>query len=60
MATLCNTTYKVCQMSESYSLMAGAPGYLLLPGGAISWTAAIDGLWTQPSGGVISFDWFGY
>lgn len=56
----CSASMKVCRSSESYSLMAGAPGYFALQSGSIPWTAAIDGLWTQSFGGFISFNWFGY
>lgn len=56
----CSASAKVCRSSESYSLMSGAPGYFALQNGNIPWTAAVDGLWTQVSGGALSFDWFGY
>jgi hypothetical protein len=40
--------------------MNGAPNYFQLQSGAVPWTASINGLWTQNSGGVVVFDWFGY
>ncbi len=58
MTAQCVASLKVCTMSEPYSLMSGVPGYLTLQGGAVQWTAAINGLWTQPSGGIVAFDWF--
>lgn len=60
MTSLCSTSLKVCTSSESYSLMYGAPGYFQLQSGSVQWTAAINGLWTLPSGGTVAFDWFGY
>jgi len=58
--TQCTSGVKTCRTSESYSLMSGAPGSQSLLSGAVQWTAAIDGLWTQSSGGSLAFDWFGY
>jgi hypothetical protein len=49
---------KVCTMSDSYSLMTTAPGYIQMQSGLVPWTASITGLWTQPSGGMLAFDWF--
>jgi len=60
MTAQCTASLKVCTMSDSYSLMNGAPGYLPLQSGSVSWTAAINGLWTKPSGGSVAFNWFGY
>jgi len=60
MTAQCDASLKVCTMSNSYSLMSGAPGYVQLQGGAVQWTAAINGIWSQPSGGIVVFDWFGY
>ncbi|CAF3632430.1 unnamed protein product [Rotaria sordida] len=58
--TQCNANLKVCTTSESYPLMNGSPGYLQMQSGIVSWTASINGLWTQPSSGTLVFDWFGY
>ncbi|CAF0916171.1 unnamed protein product [Rotaria sp. Silwood1] len=60
MTAQCNAGVTVCTMSESYPLMNGSPGYLQLQSGMVPWTASINGLWTQPSGGTLAFDWFGY
>jgi hypothetical protein len=40
--------------------MNTAPGYVQMQSGAVPWTASVNGLWTQPSGGILAFDWFGY
>jgi hypothetical protein len=60
MTAQCTANLKVCRMSESYPLMNAPPGYFTLQAGAVPWTAAINGLWTQLSGGVVALDWFGY
>jgi hypothetical protein len=59
MTAQCTASLKVCTVSDSYPLMNGAPGYLQLQGGSVLWTASINGIWTQPSSGVLVFDWFG-
>ncbi len=60
MTAQCTANLKVCRTSESYPLMNGAPNYFQLQSGAVPWTASINGIWTQYSGGVVVFDWFGY
>jgi hypothetical protein len=60
MTAQCIASSKVCTMSDSYSLMSGAPGNLQLQSGIVQWTASIHGIYTLPSGGVLAFDWFGY
>ena len=60
MTAQCVASLKVCRASESYSLVNGAPNNVQLQSGAVPWTASINGLWTQSSGGVVIFDWFGY
>lgn len=61
MTALCDASVNVCTTSDSYPLASGSPGYLQLQDGSVSWTASINGLRTQPSGGgILAFDWFGY